>query len=39
MAIIGNWYDYSWNINKYDQIVILTNEDKELNWKIIVKSV
>ena len=33
MAIIGNWYDYSWNINKYDQIVILTNEDKELNWK------
>lgn len=39
MAIIGNWYDYSWNINKYDQIVILTNEDKELNWKIIAKSV
>ena len=33
MAIIGNWYDYSWNINKYDQIVILTNEDKELNWQ------
>lgn len=33
MAIIGNWYDYSWNINKYDQIVVLTNEDKELNWK------
>lgn len=33
MAIIGNWYDYSWNINKYDQIVILTNEDKELNWR------
>lgn len=32
MAIIGNWYDYSWNINKYDQIVVLTNEDKELNW-------
>ena len=33
MALLGNWYDYSWNIKKYDQIVILTNEDKELNWK------
>lgn len=33
IAIIGEWYDYSWNIKNYDQIVILTNEDKNLNWR------
>ncbi len=32
-AIFGDWYDYSWNIKNYDQIVVLTNEDKEINWK------
>lgn len=32
-AILGDWYDYSWNIKNYDQIVVLTNEDKEINWK------
>lgn len=31
-AILGDWYDYSWNIRNYDQIVVLTNEDKDLNW-------
>ena len=33
MAIIGDWYDYSWNIRNYDQIVVLTNEDKKVNWE------
>lgn len=32
IAILGDWYDYSWNIRNYDQIVVLTNEDKDLNW-------
>lgn len=33
IAVIAEWYDYSWNIKSYDQIVILTNEDKDLNWR------
>ena len=32
MAYCGDVYDYKYFIKKYDQIVVLTNEDKELNW-------
>ena len=29
----GNWYDFHFKIKGYDQIVTLTYEDKETNWK------
>ena len=29
----GNWYDFHFKIKGYDQIITLTNEDKETNWK------
>ena len=29
----GNWYDFHFKIREYDQIVTLTYEDKETNWK------
>lgn len=32
-AYITNFYDYNITIKKYDKIIVLTNEDKELNWK------
>ena len=33
LAFLGNLYDYSFKIKQYDQIVLLTKEDKETNWK------
>lgn len=33
LAFGGDLLDYSFNIKKYDRIVVLTHEDKELNWK------
>lgn len=40
IALLGEWYDYGFKIKDYDQIVILTQEDKECNWdndrKIVV---
>ena len=32
IAYLGDWYDYHYFIKKYDQIVVLTYEDKESNW-------
>lgn len=32
-AIFVNMYDYMWKIKSYDAIVVLTEEDKTLNWK------
>ena len=29
----GNWYDFHFKIKGYDQIITLTHEDKETNWK------
>lgn len=29
----GDLYDYQYKIKKYDQIVVLTHEDKDTNWK------
>lgn len=31
-AWLINVYDYGWKIKKYDNVVVLTNEDKMLNW-------
>lgn len=33
LAFLGNLYDYSFKIKQYDQIVLLTKEDKETSWK------
>ena len=33
LAWMGEMYDYHWKIKGYDHIVILTEEDKERNWK------
>lgn len=33
MATIGDLYDYKYKIRKYDGTVLLTNEDRETNWK------
>lgn len=33
LAFGGDLLDYSFYIKKYDRIVVLTHEDKELNWK------
>ena len=33
LAFGGDLFDYSLHIKKYDRIVVLTLEDKELNWK------
>ncbi len=32
-AKLSDWYDYKFKIKYYDQIVVLTEEDKEKNWK------
>ena len=32
LAYCGDWYDYQYIIKKYDKIVVLTYEDKVLNW-------
>ena len=32
-ARIGHFYDYHWNMKGINQIVLLTNEDRELHWK------
>ena len=32
-AYINEFYDYKWKIKGYDKIVLLTQEDKERNWK------
>jgi len=32
-AYLGDLYDYGWKIRKYDKVVVLTQEDKESNWK------
>lgn len=32
-ATLTDFYDFHFKENKYDKIVILTDEDKELNWK------
>ena len=32
IAYCSDFYDYESRINKYDQIVLLTKEDKEKNW-------
>lgn len=31
-AWLVNVYDYGWKIKNYDRVVVLTNEDKLLNW-------
>lgn len=33
LAYLGDWYDFSYKIKKYDKIVVLTHEDKEINWR------
>lgn len=33
MAVLGDYWDYGIMIQRYDKIVVLTNEDKETNWK------
>ena len=33
MAWMGDFYDHHFTLKKYDHIVVLTNEDKEMNWK------
>lgn len=33
LAHIGHFFDFHWNTKRIDQIVLLTNEDKELHWK------
>ena len=33
LAILGDLFDYSLFINNYDKIVVLTDEDKNTNWK------
>lgn len=33
MGYVGFWYDFRWKIKKYDQIVLLTEEDRERYWK------
>jgi glycosyltransferase involved in cell wall biosynthesis len=33
MAWMGDFYDQHFTLKKYDHIVVLTNEDKEMNWK------
>lgn len=33
LAILGDLFDYSLFIKKYDKIVVLTDEDKNTNWK------
>lgn len=32
-AIISNIFDYRFFISRYDRVVLLSNEDKELHWK------
>lgn len=33
MANVADFYDYGHRIRKYDRIVVLTQEDKGMNWK------
>lgn len=33
LAVGGNWIDYHYYIKRYDCVVLLTQEDKETNWK------
>ncbi len=33
LAMVGEFFDYHFNINKYDRIVVLTEEDRKDNWK------
>ncbi len=33
LAYLGDIYDYNFIIKKYHKIIVLTNEDKETNWK------
>lgn len=33
MATVSNIYDYGYRIKKYHKIIVLTQEDKECNWK------
>ena len=33
LAVGGDIYDYRFRIHRYDRIVVLTNEDRERNWK------
>ena len=33
VAKMTDWYEYGWKIKKYDKIVVLTNEDRQENWK------
>lgn len=33
IAKISNFYEFNFVLNKYDQIIVLTKEDKENNWK------
>lgn len=33
MAKVADFYDYGYRIKSYDRIVVLTQEDKEENWK------
>lgn len=32
-AYIENIYDYKWKVKRYDQIVVLTEKDRALNWQ------
>lgn len=33
LAFISNVYDYKYRIKKYDKVILLTEEDKNTNWK------
>lgn len=33
LAMVGEFFDYHFYINKYDRIVVLTEEDRKDNWK------
>ena len=33
MARLSEAYDYGWKIRRYDRIVVLTEEDRDINWK------
>lgn len=33
LAFLGNLYDYQYAIKKYDRVILLTEEDKNTNWK------
>lgn len=38
-AFVTNHFDYNYMIKKYDRIILLTNEDKEVNWRKSIDSI